>query len=53
MELCDDSGRHEQICYAGKNCPVCEKMDRLAEDVEYITDLENEIKDLKSRLEGE
>ena len=41
MNLCDDG--HEEVCFEGRNCPVCEK-------IEEIRVLEEEIRYLKSRL---
>jgi hypothetical protein len=48
MELCSD--RHQEVCFDGRKCPVCEAMDRAAEDAEYITTLENDVKELKFQL---
>jgi transcription initiation factor IIE alpha subunit len=42
MYLCNDN--HEEICYAGRNCPVCEK-------IKEISDLEDKINELKERIE--
>jgi hypothetical protein len=39
MQLCSD--RHEEICYETKQCPACE----------VITDLENEIQSLLYKIE--
>ena len=44
MNLCDDG--HEEVCFEGRNCPVCEK-------IEEIRELEKQIDDLKLRLEEE
>ena len=43
MTLCDDG--HEEVCYEGRNCPVCEKMDE-------IRDREKEIDALKIELDN-
>jgi uncharacterized protein Yka (UPF0111/DUF47 family) len=42
MNLCDDG--HEEVCYEGRSCPVCEKMDEIRE-------LENEIDRLTRDIE--
>lgn len=45
MNLCNDG--HEEICYEGRNCPVCEskkEIDRLERETE---DLRDEIKEMK------
>lgn len=43
MTLCEDG--HDEVCYEGRNCPVCEKMDE-------ITELEKEIERLKIELDN-
>jgi hypothetical protein len=35
MNLC--SNDHEEVCYIGRNCPVCELQDRLT-DAEKLND---------------
>lgn len=42
MNLC--SNGHEEVCFEGRNCPLCDKM-------EEISNLEKEIEDLESELE--
>jgi hypothetical protein len=42
MTLCDCE--HDEICYCGRFCPVCEKM-------QEIKELQEEIKKLESELE--
>lgn len=42
MNLCDKG--HEEVCFEGRNCPVCEKM---AE----IEMLENDVCDLQVAIE--
>ena len=39
MNLCSDG--HDEVCYEGRRCPVCEKMDEIAK-------LEGEVDDLKA-----
>ena len=35
MELCSDN--HEEICYEGRECPLCEVKDDLLREVERLT----------------
>lgn len=45
MYLCDDG--HDEVCYEGKNCPVCDKkaeIDRLERETEKLRD---EIRELE------
>jgi len=42
MELCSDD--HDEICYDGKECPVCSIREELED---YISDLEQELDDIK------
>ena len=44
MELCSGGRKHEQICYEGGDCPVCEL---LAE----IEDLKKEIEEKDEEIE--
>ncbi|MFA6281884.1 MAG: hypothetical protein WCY05_05230 [Candidatus Omnitrophota bacterium] len=39
MNLCSEN--HDEICFEGRKCPLCEMKD----------ELENEIQDLKEKLE--
>jgi len=43
MELCSEG--HEEVCFEGRTCPVCEKMDE-------IKDLENEVEALTTKVEN-
>ena len=43
MKLCDDE--HDEVCYNGRNCPVCEKMKEIEVLEEKICELEQELKD--------
>lgn len=40
MELCSDN--HEEVCYEGRNCPVCAERE----------ELQGEIDNLKSEVDG-
>ena len=31
MDLCSDN--HEEVCYEGRNCPVCEMRDEMQADI--------------------
>ena len=42
MYLCDDG--HDQVCYDASKCPVCEELKK-------ISDMEDEIYDLKEEIE--
>jgi ubiquinone biosynthesis protein UbiJ len=46
MNLCDDG--HREVCFEGRDCPVCEKVDEFKEQV---TDLEKQVESLENRLE--
>lgn len=48
MELCEDG--HDQVCYDGRNCPVCEELKKSSDMEDKIYDLEEEIKELKGRV---
>ena len=43
MNLCSDG--HDEVCYDGRDCPVCEK-------IKEISDFEDEIYDLKEQITG-
>lgn len=46
MRLCDDD--HEEVCYEGKNCPVCTAKSEAA-DAEQV--LNDKIEELTAELE--
>jgi len=59
MNLCSDE--HQEICFEGRTCPLCESLEahdadvtsldnRLDEAKETIENLEQQIEDLKSQL---
>lgn len=55
MQLCS-GGRgvraHDEVCYEGSMCPVCEKWEELAGEIAVlqseITDLEKQVTDLEN-----
>ena len=50
MSLCDDG--HPEVCYAGRDCPVCEKLKEI-EELEYtIKAKSDEIDALKDAKEN-
>jgi transcription initiation factor IIE alpha subunit len=49
MELCEDG--HDQVCFDGLKCPVCEELKTVSNLEDKIYDLEKEIEELKDKLE--
>lgn len=45
MNLCDDG--HEEICFDGRKCPMCESIDDYDKK---ISDLEDEVHELSTAL---
>lgn len=46
MNLCQDG--HDEVCFEGRNCPVCEKqkeLDAANEDIAKLQDAITELKD--------
>ena len=45
MELCSGTSRlntsHDEICYEGKNCPLCETLEEIISLNKQIEDLNN------------
>lgn len=39
MHLCDDG--HGEVCYDGRDCPVCEKMEEIKILEKKVEELEN------------
>ena len=37
MNLCSDD--HEEVCYEGRKCPVCEVRDELRHEIESLSEL--------------
>ncbi len=46
MNLCSEG--HDEVCFEGRICPVCEKMEEIKALGETIDELQNEIDDLKA-----
>ena len=46
MTLC--SYNHEEVCYEGRNCPVCEQLDAVKELEKTIEGLEKQIEKLSA-----
>lgn len=51
MNLC--SSKHEEVCYDGKDCPVCEAQEDTATAKSEIEDLKDKIMDLENDLTAE
>ena len=49
MNLCDDG--HDEVCYDGRDCPVCEVLKKMSDMEDEIYDLKETIEDLNK--EGE
>lgn len=47
MNLCSGGGfnSHDEVCYEGKSCPVCEQKDVVSEKETEIENLEKKIRD--------
>ena len=54
MNLCNDN--HEEICFAGQNCPLCSVRNGLVETIAeksgQIDKLDSDIESLKAKLEN-
>lgn len=48
MELC--SSGHDEVCYTGKNCPVCYYIDECRASDQAIRDLESKVTRLENDL---
>lgn len=48
MELCSDG--HDEVCYDGRNCPVCEQIKETESVVEDLQKAEAEIERLKDEI---
>ena len=44
MKLCNDG--HDEVCYEGRDCPVCEQVKTISDLEDKIFDLNEEIKKL-------
>lgn len=45
MNLCSED--HDEICYAGRDCPCCKIIENKDQE---ISDLDDEVTDLKSQV---
>jgi hypothetical protein len=48
MNLCSDD--HDEVCYEGKDCPVCKAISETNEEKDINNGLLDEIKDLKAEV---
>ena len=48
MTLCSDG--HEEVCYDGSDCPVCEKQEELDDVQEDLDAAEEKIKELEEQI---
>lgn len=55
MNLCSDD--HEEVCYEGRRCPVCEAVSDKNREIERLEmendNLQDQVKDLESQLESQ
>jgi hypothetical protein len=51
MILCSDN--HEEVCYDGRSCPVCDARDALQQEVDDLTQELEEAREEIDRLEAE
>ena len=49
MNLCDSG--HDEICYDGRKCPLCEEIERSGRLEDEITDLKDKIEELNNQEE--
>ena len=45
MTLCSDG--HDEVCFDGRNCPVCAELDNIKDYKKTIETLEKQISDLE------
>ena len=50
MELCSDG--HNEVCYDGRFCPVCEKKDEIEEYKEEVDNLNTQIDKLQEETDN-
>lgn len=48
MDIC--SYDHDEICYEGRDCPLCIKLSEEKEQDQTITSLEKQIEDLQGEI---
>ena len=49
MYLCNDG--HEEVCYEGRNCPVCEERKKVSDLEDEVFSLKEKSEDLKNQIE--
>lgn len=49
MNLCNDN--HDEVCYEGRRCPVCEKQKELDAANDKISELETKLEEVKGESE--
>jgi hypothetical protein len=45
MNLCSD--KHEEVCYEGRHCPVCQKQEEINELEDTVETLQKEVQTLE------
>ena len=48
MELCSDG--HEEVCFEGRNCPVCQNMEELHEKLKELDDYTEQLDDANNKI---
>lgn len=51
MYLCDDG--HEEVCYAGRNCPACEFKLEVEKTEEIADSLQEELDEVTGKIEDQ
>lgn len=49
MKLCEDN--HDEVCFESRNCPVCEKEKEIEALEQKISDMREEVRELKFKAE--
>lgn len=49
MRLCDDG--HDEVCYEGRECPVCVALGEVEVQKALVSDLEKQVKDLDEQID--
>jgi len=50
MNLCDDN--HEEVCYTGRNCPVCKAIEDVSSVESDLDSAESKIAALEEKIEA-
>ena len=45
MNLCDDG--HDEVCYGGRKCPVCEVLKQNDDILKEIEDLQEQLREMR------